>query len=87
MDMASKHPIVHLPVYIHSMVGRFMVLSLGQAVEGFHGVEAAAGSSAVGEGSVVGDNKKIVVAWGPSMEPNPLTPLGGKGGLPYGRHG
>ena len=40
-----------------------------------------------GEGSVVGDNKKIVVAWGPSMEPNPLTPLGEKGDLPTGRHG
>ena len=78
VDMASKHPIIQLPVYTHSMAGRLMVPFLVQAVAGF---------SVAGEGSVVGDNKKIVVAWGPSMEPNPLTPLGGKGGLPNGRHG
>jgi hypothetical protein len=47
-----------------------MVPFLVQAVAGFHGVEAVAGFSVVGEGSVVGDNKKIVFAWGPSMEPN-----------------
>ena len=87
VDMASKHPIIQLPVYTHSMAGRLMVLSLVQAVVGFHGVEAVAGFSVAGEGSVVGDNKKIVFAWGPSMEPNPLTPLGGKGDLPNGRHG
>ena len=64
-----------------------MVPFLGQAVEGFHGVEAMEDVLVAGEGSVVGDNKKIVVAWGPSMEPNPLTPLGEKGDLPTGRHG
>ena len=64
-----------------------MVPFLVQAVAGFHGVEAVAGFSVAGEGSVVGDNKKIVVAWGPSMEPNPLTPLEEKGDLPTGRHG
>jgi hypothetical protein len=32
--------------------------SLGQAVEGFHGVVAVAESLVAGEGSVVGDNKK-----------------------------
>jgi len=38
-----------------------MAPSLGLAVEGFHGVEAVAGSLVAGEGSVVvGDN-----AWGP----------------------
>jgi hypothetical protein len=39
-------------------------------VEDFHGVVAVAGVLVVGEGSVVGDNKKIVVAWGPSMGPD-----------------
>jgi len=87
MDMASKHPIIHLPVCTHSMAGHSMVLSLGQAVAGSHGVEAVEESLVAGEGSVVGDNKKIVFAWGPSMEPNPLTPLGGKGNLPNGRRG
>jgi len=70
MDMASNHPIIHLPVCTHSMAGHSMVLSLGQAVAGSHGVEAVEESLVAGEGSVVGDNKKIVFAWGPSMEPN-----------------
>ena len=74
------------PLIIHLMEGLSMAPSLGLAVEGFHGVEAAAGSSAVGEGSVDGNSKEWV-AWGPSMEPNPLTPLGEKGDLPTGRHG
>lgn len=69
------------------MVGHLMALSLAQAVVGFHGVVAVAGFSVAGEGSVVGGNKKIAVAWGPSMEPNPPTPLGEKGNLPTGRHG
>lgn len=43
-DMASKHPIIRLPVCTHSMV-----LSLAQAAVGFHGVEAVAGSLAAGE--------------------------------------
>jgi len=36
-------------VDIHSMVGHFMVLSLAQAVVGFHGVVAVAGFSVAGE--------------------------------------
>jgi len=49
------------PLIIHLMESLPMVPSLGLAVEGFHGVEAAAGSLVAGEGSVVvGDN-----AWGP----------------------
>jgi hypothetical protein len=64
-------------VDIHSMVGHFMVLSLAQAVVGFHGVVAVAGFSVAGEGFVVGGNKKIVAAWGPSMEPSPLIPFNG----------
>ena len=55
------------PLIIHLMEGLSMAPSLGLAVEGFHGVEAAAGSSAVGEGSVDGNSKEWV-AWGPSME-------------------
>ena len=86
VDMTSKHPIIQLPVYTHSMAGRLMVLSLAQAVAGFHGVEAVAGFSVAGEGFVDGNSKELV-AWGPSMEPNPLTPLGEKGNLPNGRHG
>jgi hypothetical protein len=58
--MASKQPIIHLPVCIHSMVSHFMVLSLAQAVAGFHGVVAVAGSLAVVGGSVVGGGK----SWG-----------------------
>jgi hypothetical protein len=46
-----------------------MGLSLAQAVAGFHGVEAVAEFLVAGEGSVVGDNKIIVVVWGPSMDP------------------
>ena len=79
VDMASKHPIIQLPVYTHSMAGRLMVLSLVQAVAGFHGVEAVAGFSVAGEGSVVGDSKVLAVAWGPSMEPNPPNPFRGEG--------
>jgi hypothetical protein len=71
------------PVVIHFMEGPFMGPSLEQVVAGFHGVEAVAEFSVAGEGSVVGDNKKIVLAWGPSMEPNPLTPLGGEGRPAY----
>jgi hypothetical protein len=66
--MACEHPIIHLPGYTHSMVP-----SSVQAVEGFHGVEAVVGVLVVGEGFVVGDNKKIVVAWGPSMGPSPYV--------------
>jgi hypothetical protein len=87
MDMVSKPPIIHLPVCTHLMVSRSMGPSSAQDEEGFHGVVAVVGFLVAGEGSVVGDNKKIVFAWGPSMEPNPLTPLGGKEDLPNGRHG
>jgi len=52
------------------MEGPSMGPSSGQVVEGFHGVEAVEDVLVAGEGSVVGDNKKIVFAWGPSMEPN-----------------
>ena len=72
---------------IHFLEGPFVALSLGQAVAGFRWAVAVAEFSVAGEGSVVGNNKKIVVVWGPSIEPNPLTPLGGKGDLPNGRHG
>jgi len=58
MDMASKHPIIHLPVRTHLMVGSFMVLSLEQAVVASRGAEAVAGYSVVGEGSVVGSDKE-----------------------------
>ena len=68
---------------IHLMEGPLMVPFLVLAVAASHGVEVVAEYSVAGEGSVVGDNKKIVVAWGPSMEPNPLTPLGEKGDLAY----
>jgi hypothetical protein len=54
-----------------------MGLSLAQAEVGFHGVVVVVEFSVAGEGSVVGDNKKIVVAWGPSMEPSPLIPFNG----------
>jgi hypothetical protein len=54
-----------------------MALSLAQAVAGFHGVVAVAKFLVAGEGSVVGDNKIIVVVWGPSMEPSPLIPFNG----------
>jgi hypothetical protein len=63
MDMASKHPIIHLPVCTHSMVGHSMGPSSGQAGVASHGVEVVAESSVAGEGSVVGSN-----AWGPSMK-------------------
>jgi len=52
------------------MEGPLMVPFLVLAVGDFHGAEAVAGSLAAGEDSVVGDNKKIVFAWGPSMEPS-----------------
>jgi hypothetical protein len=61
MDMASKHPIIHLPARTHSM-GPFS----GQAGVASHGVEVVAESSVAGEGFVDG-NKVEVVAWGPSM--------------------
>jgi hypothetical protein len=64
---------------IHLMEGPLMVPFLVLAVEGFHAVVAVEDVLVAGEGSVVGDNKKIVVAWGPSMEPNPLTPFRGEG--------
>jgi len=59
--------VVRLPVFIHSMVGHFMGLSLEQVVEGFHGVEAVAGSLVAGEGFVDGSDREGI-AWGPSME-------------------
>ena len=62
------------PLIIHLMGGPFMGPFLVQAVAASHGVEVVAGFSVAGEGSVVGDNKKIVVAWGPSMEPSPPSP-------------
>ena len=58
MDMASKHPIIHLRICTHLIVGRFMVLSLEQAVVASRGVEVVAGYSVVGGGSVVGSRKE-----------------------------
>jgi hypothetical protein len=49
MDMASKHPIIHLPVCTHSMVGHSMIPYLAQAVEDCPGVEVVAGYSVVGD--------------------------------------
>lgn len=57
MGMACGHVVIQPPVIIHFMEGPFMDPSLGQAVEGFHGVVAVVESSAVGEGSVVGSGK------------------------------
>jgi len=54
MDMASRHPIIRLPVRIHSMVDHSMVLSLELVVVASHGVEAVAEYSVADEGSVVG---------------------------------
>jgi hypothetical protein len=66
--LADIHPtgtaweplIIHPSVDIHPMVGHSMamVLSLGQVVVVFHGVEAAAEYSVAGEGSVVGNDKE-----------------------------
>ena len=53
MGMGFKHPIIHLPVRTHSMV-----LSLGQVVVGFHGVEAVVESLVAGEGFVDGSSKE-----------------------------
>jgi hypothetical protein len=61
MDMASKHPIIRLPVCTHSIVSHSMVLSLEQGVVASRGVEAVAGHSVAGEGSVVGGGN----AWAP----------------------
>ena len=58
MDMASKHPIIHLPVCTRPMVDHSMVPSSGQAGVAFHGVEVVAESSVAAEGSVVGSGKK-----------------------------
>jgi hypothetical protein len=52
--------LVHEHLIIHFMEGLPMGLSLVQAVEGFHGVEAVAGVLVAGEGSVVGGGN----AWG-----------------------
>jgi hypothetical protein len=72
--LADIHPmgtvweplIIHPLVDIHPLAGHSMVMALssGPAVEGFHGVEAVAGYSVAGEGSVVGGN-----SMGTSMEP------------------
>jgi hypothetical protein len=59
IGVAFRHRIIFLPVGIHSMGP-----SLAQAEEGFHGVVAVAGFSAVGEGFVDGSSN----AWGPSTE-------------------
>jgi hypothetical protein len=51
MDMAHKHPIIHLPARPHPMGP-----CSGQAGVASHGAEVMAESSVVGEGSVVGGN-------------------------------
>jgi hypothetical protein len=66
MDMASKHPVIHLPVRTHCMVGRYTGRSSGQAGVASHGVEVVVESLGAVEGFVVGGSN----AWGPSMEPN-----------------
>jgi hypothetical protein len=54
MDMALKHPIIHVPVCTRSIVGHSMVLFSAQAVEASPGEEVVAECSAAGEDSVVG---------------------------------
>ena len=56
MDMASNHPIIHLPVCTRPMVDHSMGPSSGQAGVVSHGVEVVAESSAAGEGFVDGGN-------------------------------
>jgi len=62
-----------------------MVLSLGQAVEGFRGVEVVEGYLVAGAGSVVGGNKQSG-CMGTMMEPMgighpiPISPYPKKGG-------
>jgi hypothetical protein len=63
------------------MVGQPLAPSLVRAVEGFHGVVAVAGSSAVGEDSVVGKGKERV-AWGLQWNPIPSSLLRGETKLP-----
>jgi hypothetical protein len=63
MDMASRHPIIHLPVIIHLMEGPLMGQSSGQAAVVSHGVEVVARYLAAGEGFVDGSGKEGV-AWG-----------------------
>jgi hypothetical protein len=70
IGVGFRHPIILLPVGIRSTVSRSMGPSLAQAEEGFHGVAAAGGVLVAGEGSVVGGNKRMAVAWGPSAESN-----------------
>jgi hypothetical protein len=58
MGMACEQLIIHLPVVMHFMEGHSMVLSLAQAVVGFHGVEAVVESLVAGEGFVDGSSKE-----------------------------
>lgn len=69
MDMAFKHPIIHLPVYTRSMVGHSMVLYLAQAVAVSPGGEVVEESLVAGEDSVVGGGN----AWGPRWNPGGST--------------
>jgi hypothetical protein len=62
MGMVCGHLIIQAPVDIH-----FIGPSSGQAVAGFHGVEAVAESLVAGEDFVDGNSKESV-AWGPSMK-------------------
>jgi hypothetical protein len=64
-DMASKHPIIHLPVRTHSMVGRCTDQSSGQAGVASRGVEVVVEFLGAAEGSVVGGSN----AWGPRWNP------------------
>jgi hypothetical protein len=59
--------IIHLSAHLQFMVMVGMAPFLVQAVEDFHGVEAAEGFLVAAEGSVVSGNN----AWGPLTEPPP----------------
>jgi len=76
MGMAFKHAILRLRVCTHLMVGHSTVLSLGQAVVGFHGAEVVAGSLAAGEDSVVGGGNARRPRWNPVGigHPIPISP-------------
>ena len=74
------------PLTAHLMAGPLMVPFLVPAVGAIHGVEVVAGSLVAGEGFVDGSGKDRV-AWGPSMEPNPLASFRRQGGQTAGMCG
>jgi hypothetical protein len=56
--MACGHPIIQPPVVLLFLEGPFMGPSLGQAVEGFHGVGAVVEFLVAGEGFVDSSSKE-----------------------------